>query len=137
MHSKSYSTFSFFPHLFQCSPFFYHYVVLIRRSPLDNWIRMHLFFFSLNQCHSFAFALEKLCEAQNLMMIMKIFLMFICDCTYHQHYCICHQVQHSLCHTKRRMSLCVLSEVTNGALLIRFTHERQRCVLRVQFIVCI
>ena len=75
MSRKSYSPFPFFPIFFNALPFsfFYHCIILIRRSSLDNWIRIHLFFFSLNQCHSFAFALEKLCEAQSPMMIMKIF----------------------------------------------------------------
>ena len=76
-------SFPFFPIFFNALPFsfFYHCIILIRRSSLDNWIRIHLFFFSLNRCHSFPFALEKLCEPQNPMMIMKNFLMFICNCT--------------------------------------------------------
>ena len=66
--------------LFSASFFYYHYIVLIHRSSLDDWLRIYMLFFSLNQCHSFASALEKLCEAQNPMKIMKVFLMFICNC---------------------------------------------------------
>ena len=47
---------------------------------------------------------------------------------YHQHHWTCQQIEHSLCHTKRWIRLCVFLEVANGALLICFTLKTTLCI---------
>ena len=76
-------SFSFF-HLFSC-PLFFFFLSSYRFNPqiiirqLASYKLVCVFW--LNQNHSSVVCLEKLCEAQKPMTIMKIFLMFTCNCT--------------------------------------------------------